>query len=138
MNSSLSLSLARSLALFWGKDRNIERETEAEIGRRREKWAQRIPLSLLVMRGCRGAVAAPNYYQAAATAKSNGPCRAAAEAHQYEERERGKRERPQSPQFTPVTPCSVPLPHQLACTSSVCLINFSGPKLQGGVWELRL
>lgn len=91
MNSSLSLSLARSLALFWGKDRNIERETEVEIGRRREKWAQRNPLSLLVMRGCRGAVAAPNYYQAAATARSNGPCRAASEAHQYEERERERK-----------------------------------------------
>lgn len=110
MNSSLSLSLARALALFWGKDRNIERETKAEIGRRREKWAQRIPLSLLVMRGCRGAVAAPNYYQAAATARSNGPCRAAAEAHQYEEREREREEkgrghsRPNSPR-SPLAPC---------------------------------
>ncbi len=50
-----------------------QRETEAERGRWRERRAQRIPRSLLVMRGCRGAVAAPNYYQAAATAGSKGP-----------------------------------------------------------------
>lgn len=128
MNSSLSLSLARSLALFWGKDKNIERETEAEIGRLREKWAQRIPLSLLVMRGCRGAVAAPNYYQAAATARSNGLCRAAAQAHQCEESERERKKgeamvapiHPSHPLLraaaTPIGLHQLCLPHQLPRT----------------------
>ncbi len=65
---------AQIIGTFLRKGReNRERETEAERGRWRERRAQRVPRSLLVMRGCRGAVAAPNYYQAAATAGSKGP-----------------------------------------------------------------
>lgn len=89
-----SVSVAgQIIGTFLGKGQeNRERDRSRKRKMERERRAQRVPLSLLVMRGCRGAVAAPNYYQAAATAGSNGPCRAPAQTHQCEEREREKGE----------------------------------------------
>lgn len=90
----------------------------------KERRAQHVSLSLLVMRGCRGAVAAPNYYQAAATTGSDamGPTGSRHKPTSVKRmRERGRRERPQSAQFTPVTLCSVCASATLTGSHQLCL-----------------